>query len=54
MVTVTITCTVCGMFDKKIEIDTNEHGFFVLPEAHCPHCCAVLEQTMHSKSMKEI
>ena len=53
-VTVTIACIMCGMFHKEIEFNTNEHGFFVLPEAHCPECCAMLEQTMHAKSLKEI
>jgi hypothetical protein len=36
-------CTVCG-FTADYDIDTNEHGFFVMPEAYCPNDLLILEQ----------
>lgn len=36
-------CTVCS-FSVEYDLDTNEHGFFVMPEAHCPNDLLILEQ----------
>lgn len=41
-VKVTIHCSMCGKFKVEHEIDTNEHGYFTLTEAHCPECLAVM------------
>jgi len=36
-------CTVCG-FTVDYDLDVNEHGFFVLPEAYCPNNLLILDQ----------
>jgi len=38
-----IHCTVCG-FTADYDINMNEHGFFVMPEAYCPNDLLILEQ----------
>ncbi len=38
-------CTVCN-FWVDYALDTNEHGFFVMPEAYCPNDLLILEQVM--------
>ncbi len=38
-----IHCTVCG-FTADYDIDTNEHGFFVMPQGFCPNDLLILEQ----------
>lgn len=41
---VRIKCTVCGKFDKIIDVDVNEYGYFSASEAYCPECLCVMEQ----------
>ncbi len=53
-VEVQVHCPVCGWGHKGIDITTNKFGFFELPEAHCPDCCAILEQNNHSGTMRDI
>ena len=36
-------CTVCD-FTVEYDLNTNEHGFFVMPEAYCPNDLLILEQ----------
>lgn len=36
-------CTICG-FTVDYDLDINEHGFFVMPEAHCPRDLLILDQ----------
>ena len=43
----------CGKFDKIIDVDVNEHGFFVFPEAHCPECLCILEQDIDGRKRIE-
>ena len=38
-----IHCSVCG-FSTEYDLDTNEHGFFVMPDAYCPNDLLLLEQ----------
>lgn len=42
-VRVHVHCTVCN-FTAEYDLDTNEHGFFECPEAHCPNDLLILEQ----------
>ncbi len=53
-VNVTIHCPVCGWFVGDATITVNKFGFFELPEAHCPTCCAILEQDISSGTMRDI
>lgn len=39
-------CTLCS-FTVDYDIDTNEHGFFVMPEAHCPNDLLILDQEIY-------
>lgn len=48
-VKVHIRCTMCRKFDKFIDVDVNEHGFFEIPEAHCPECLCILEQDIDGR-----
>lgn len=43
---VKIHCAMCGKFEITHEVDTNEYGYFVFPEAHCPECFAIMEQVI--------
>ena len=43
-------CTVCG-FSVEYDIDANEHGFFSMPEAHCPNDLLILEQEIRRPSV---
>lgn len=43
-VIVKIHCTMCGKFKVEHEVNTNEHGYFVFPQAQCPECLAILVQ----------
>lgn len=53
IVKIRIKCTVCGKFDKTIDIGVNEHGYFSIPDAHCPECLSIMIQELdHHK--KEI
>jgi hypothetical protein len=36
-------CTVCG-FTADYYIDTNEYGFFVMPQGFCPNDLLILDQ----------
>ena len=36
-------CTVCG-FSVDYDIDTNEYGFFVMPQGFCPNDLLILDQ----------
>lgn len=36
-------CSVCG-FEILYEKEVNEHGFFEIPEAHCPNDFMLLTQ----------
>ena len=36
-------CTVCG-FSVEYDLDTNERGFFVMPQGFCPNDLLILEQ----------
>lgn len=40
-----VHCTVCG-FSTEYDVDTNEHGFFTVPEAYCPNDMLILNQEM--------
>ena len=52
-VKIKIRCTVCGKFEIEYEIDVNEHGYFSIPDAHCPECLSIMIQELdHHK--KEI
>ena len=42
-VKVRIHCSMCGNFRIEHDADTNEHGYFVFPEAHCPECLGILQ-----------
>lgn len=52
-VRIKIRCWVCKKFEKEIDLDTNEYGFFDVPVGHCPECFCILEQTF-STDIKEI
>lgn len=39
-------CTACKKFDKVLDVDINEHGFFEIPNAICPECLFVLDQVI--------
>lgn len=41
IVEIHVHCTVCG-FSTKYDINTNEHGFFSIPEAYCPNDLMIL------------
>ena len=43
-------CSVCG-FTVDYDIDTNEYGFFVMPEAYCPNDLLMLEQEIRRLSI---
>ena len=45
-VEIEVHCTACGMFRTMYVLNVNEHGFFTVPEAHCPYCLLILEQTI--------
>jgi hypothetical protein len=36
-------CTVCD-FAVEYDLDTNEHGFFVMPQGFCPNDLLILDQ----------
>ena len=46
-------CHICD-FEIKYPVDTNEHGFFAIPDAYCPKCFCLLIQTFDAKSVREI
>lgn len=52
-VKVKMRCLVCGKFEKIIDVNINEHGFFVFPEAHCPECLCILEQDIDGRTRTE-
>ncbi len=42
-VDVTYNCYNCeNGFSVTHSVDTNEHGYFVFPQATCPHCFALM------------
>ena len=41
---VRIKCTVCRKFDKTIDVDINEYGYFSASDAYCPECLCLMEQ----------
>lgn len=53
-VKVNVHCTVCG-FKTEYDLDTNEYGFFVAPEGHCPNDFLILNQEIkgHIKSIAD-
>jgi len=54
-VTVHVYCTICQQFDRIIEIDTNEYGFFVMPDsAYCPNCFGPLHWVVHAEHVRDI
>ena len=42
-VKVHVRCTLCD-FRTEYDLGTNEHGFFVMPEAYCPNDLLILDQ----------
>lgn len=43
-------CTVCD-FTAEYDVDTNEHGFFVISEAYCPNDFLILNQEIRQLSV---
>ena len=41
-ITAKIHCSVCNRFETKHEVDVNEYGYYVYPQAFCPHCLSIL------------
>lgn len=50
---VKIHCNVCGKFNITRPIETNEYGYFELPEAYCPYCFSILIQILDNEDKQE-
>ena len=52
-VKVHVHCTVCG-FSVEYDLDTNEHGFFEIPDAYCPNDMLLCNQEIKNKEGEAI
>ena len=53
-VEVIIHCELCKQFRVEYMLDTNEHGFFSVPDAYCPVCFCMLTQDLHGECIRDI